>query len=108
MPTVQKSLILFVCLLLQAQTTPTEIVVMTSGTFTAAHLELAPDFERTATAKVTTAATAMETVKRFTGQFLARSRNMPAILPTPQEHPGVGVLPLLIRNGRYSGSLFPA
>ena len=55
----QKSVIFLMCLLLQAQTRPVEIVVMTSGTFTAAHLELAPDFERTATAKVTTAATAM-------------------------------------------------
>ncbi len=55
----KKSFVLLVCLLLQAQTKPAEIVVMTSGTFTAAHLELAPDFERAATAKVTTAATAM-------------------------------------------------
>jgi molybdate transport system substrate-binding protein len=54
-----KSLVLLVCLLLQAQTKPAEIVVMTSGTFTAAHLELAPDFERSATATVTTTATAM-------------------------------------------------
>jgi molybdate transport system substrate-binding protein len=58
-PNVRKSFVLLVCLLLQAQTRPVEIVVMTSGTFTAAHLELAPDFERSATAKVTTAATAM-------------------------------------------------
>jgi molybdate transport system substrate-binding protein len=57
--TVRKPFVLLVCLLLQAQTRPAEIVVMTSGTFTAAHLELAPDFERSATAKVTTAATAM-------------------------------------------------
>jgi molybdate transport system substrate-binding protein len=57
--TLRTSFVLLVCLLLQAQTRPAEIVVMTSGTFTAAHLELAPDFERSATAKVTTAATAM-------------------------------------------------
>jgi len=55
----RKPFVLIVCLLLQAQTRPVDIVVMTSGTFTAAHLELAPDFERSAAAKVTTAATAM-------------------------------------------------
>jgi hypothetical protein len=37
-----------VCLLLQAQTRVQDLVVMTSGTFTAAHLELAPEFERSA------------------------------------------------------------
>lgn len=47
------------CLLLQAQTTPLELVVMTSGTFTAAHLELAVDFERSTNTKVTTATTSM-------------------------------------------------
>lgn len=47
------------CLLLQAQTRPAEIVVMTSGTFTAAHLELAPNFERSSQTKVTTATTSM-------------------------------------------------
>lgn len=46
-------------LLLQAQTRPTELVVHTSGTFTAAHLELAPDFERSSMMKVTTGATSM-------------------------------------------------
>jgi molybdate transport system substrate-binding protein len=51
---------LFACLLLQAQARSTgEIVVMTSGTFTAAHLELAGDFERSAKVKVTTATTSM-------------------------------------------------
>ena len=48
-----------VCLLVQAQTQPAELVVMTSGTFTAAHLELAPEFERSAMAKVSTATTSM-------------------------------------------------
>lgn len=48
-----------VCLLLQAQTRVEELVVMTSGTFTAAHLELAPEFERSAMTKVTTATTSM-------------------------------------------------
>src|SRR4029434_625559 len=47
------------CLLLQAQTKPFELVVMTSGTFTAAHLELAVDFERSNNTKVTTATTSM-------------------------------------------------
>jgi molybdate transport system substrate-binding protein len=51
--------LLVACLLLQAQTRPAEIVVMTSGTFTAAHLELAVDFERSTAAKVTTATTTM-------------------------------------------------
>jgi molybdate transport system substrate-binding protein len=51
--------LLLVCLLLQAQTRPAEVVVMTSGTFTAAHLELAPEFERSAQTKVTTATTSM-------------------------------------------------
>jgi molybdate transport system substrate-binding protein len=51
--------LLVVCLLLQAQTRPAELVVMTSGTFTAAHLELAPGFERSTMTKVTTGATAM-------------------------------------------------
>jgi molybdate transport system substrate-binding protein len=50
---------LIVCVLLQAQTRPAEIVVMTSGTFTAAHLELAPQFERSAMTKVSTATTSM-------------------------------------------------
>lgn len=59
-----------VCLLLQAQTQPVppkplagsgaaQLVVMTSGTFTAAHLELAPAFERSAMTKVSTATTSM-------------------------------------------------
>jgi len=48
-----------VCLLLQAQTQVREVVVMTSGTFTAAHLELAPEFERSAMTKVSTATTSM-------------------------------------------------
>jgi molybdate transport system substrate-binding protein len=47
------------CLLLQAQTRVAEIVVMTSGTFTAAHLELADDFERSTKMKVTTATMSM-------------------------------------------------
>jgi molybdate transport system substrate-binding protein len=51
--------LLLVCLLVQAQTRPTELVVMTSGTFTAAHLELAPEFQRSTMTKVTTGATAM-------------------------------------------------
>jgi molybdate transport system substrate-binding protein len=47
-------------LLLQAQTKPVgEVIVMTSGTYTAAHLELAPDFERSANITVTTATTSM-------------------------------------------------
>jgi molybdate transport system substrate-binding protein len=55
-----RSIVLFVaCLLVQAQARPTEIVVMTSGTFTAAHLELAPGFERAAKTRVTTATTSM-------------------------------------------------
>ena len=59
-PRIVRSTTLFVaCLLLQAQTRPAEIIVMTSGTFTAAHLELAPDFERSARTKVTTATTSM-------------------------------------------------
>ena len=36
--------LLVVCLLLQAQARPQPVVVMTSGTFTAAHLEIAPEF----------------------------------------------------------------
>jgi molybdate transport system substrate-binding protein len=62
--------LILACLLLQAQTTlvppkplgdggPAEIVVMTSGTFTAAHLELATAFERSSQTKVTTATTTM-------------------------------------------------
>src|SRR5687768_14726283 len=54
-----RAAILVVCVLLQAQTRPAEIVVMTSGTFTAAHLELAPAFERSAMTKVSTATTSM-------------------------------------------------
>ena len=49
--------LIVVCLLLQAQTRVAELVVMTSGTFTAAHLELAGDFERSTKTKVTTATT---------------------------------------------------
>ena len=51
--------LLVVCLLLQAQARPQPVVVMTSGTFTAAHLELAPEFERSAMTKVSTATTSM-------------------------------------------------
>ena len=51
--------VLVVALLLQAQTRPDDLIVMTSGTFTAAHLELAADFERSAKVKVTTTATSM-------------------------------------------------
>jgi molybdate transport system substrate-binding protein len=52
--------VLVACLLLQAQAPSTDqIIVMTSGTFTAAHLELAPDFERSTRMKVTTAATTL-------------------------------------------------
>ena len=55
-----RSIVLFVvCLLLQAQAQVREVVVMTSGTFTAAHLELAPEFERSAMTKVSTATTSM-------------------------------------------------
>ena len=57
---VSRSLVLLVvCLLVQAQTRVAEIVVMTSGTFTAAHLELAPAFERSAMTTVSTATTSM-------------------------------------------------
>jgi len=42
-----------------ARSTNDALVVMTSGTFTAAHLELAPRFERTAKIAVRTATTAM-------------------------------------------------
>ena len=52
------ALCLVVCLL-QAQARPVEIVVMTSGTFTAAHLELAPGFERSSKTKVTTGTTTL-------------------------------------------------
>jgi molybdate transport system substrate-binding protein len=55
----RQPLLLLVCLLLQAQARPAEIVVMTSGTFTAAHLELAPEFERVQKVKITTSATTM-------------------------------------------------
>jgi molybdate transport system substrate-binding protein len=55
----RRAALIVACLLLQAQTRPAEIVVMTSGTFTAAHLELAVDFERSTTMKVTTATTSM-------------------------------------------------
>jgi molybdate transport system substrate-binding protein len=70
-PGLPRTIALFIaCLLLQAQTRPVppkpsseggvaEIVVMTSGTFTAAHLELAGDFERSTKTKVTTATTSM-------------------------------------------------
>ena len=52
--------ILVVCLLVQGQTKPAgDIIVMTSGTFTAAHLELAADFERSTRVTVTTTATSM-------------------------------------------------
>jgi molybdate transport system substrate-binding protein len=54
-----RPLLLVLCLLLQAQARPTEIIVMTSGTFTAAHLELAPEFERASHVTLTTAATTM-------------------------------------------------
>jgi molybdate transport system substrate-binding protein len=72
-----RSVVLFVaCLLLQAQTQSVArqaqtqsvapkplaeggLVVMTSGTFTAAHLELAPAFERSAMTRVSTATTSM-------------------------------------------------
>jgi len=54
-----RAAIVIVCVLLQAQTRPAEIVVMTSGTFTAAHLEVAPQFERSAMTKVSTATTSM-------------------------------------------------
>lgn len=56
---VRRPLLLLLCLLLQAQARPTEIIVMTSGTFTAAHLELAPEYERSSPVKLTTAATTM-------------------------------------------------
>jgi molybdate transport system substrate-binding protein len=59
-PRIARLVALFVaCLLPQAQTRPVELVVMTSGTFTAAHLELAGEFERASKAKVTTATTSM-------------------------------------------------
>ena len=51
--------LIVVCLLVQAQTRVQELVVMTSGTFTAAHLELAPEFARSTMTKVTTATTSM-------------------------------------------------
>jgi len=51
--------LLVVCLLLQAQARPQPVVVMTSGTFTAAHLEIAPEFERSTMTKVSTATTSM-------------------------------------------------
>ena len=55
----RQAALLVVCLLLQAQATPADLVVMTSGTFTAAHLELAVDFERSTHITITTAATTM-------------------------------------------------
>jgi molybdate transport system substrate-binding protein len=55
----QTSALFVVCLLLQAQTRPVELVVMTSGTFTAAHLELAAEFEQSTKTKVTTGTTSM-------------------------------------------------
>jgi molybdate transport system substrate-binding protein len=69
-PRVPRFIALFLaCLLLQAQTKPVapkplgeggsagEVVVMTSGAYTAAYLELAPAFERSTKVKITTAAT---------------------------------------------------
>ena len=58
-PHVSRLATLFVvCLLLQAQTKHAgEVIVMTSGAYTAAHLALAPDFERSTKVTVTTAAT---------------------------------------------------
>jgi molybdate transport system substrate-binding protein len=55
----RRALPLLVCLLLQAQASVPEIIVMTSGTFTAAHLELAPEFERASHVTLRTAATTM-------------------------------------------------
>ena len=52
-PSVLRLAALFVvCLLLQAQTKPAgDVIVMTSGTFTAAHLVLASDFERSTSSR---------------------------------------------------------
>lgn len=56
----RRFIVLVVCLLLPAQAKPAgDIIVMTSGTFTAAHLELAKDFERSTRITVTTTATSM-------------------------------------------------
>jgi molybdate transport system substrate-binding protein len=70
-PRIFRSFALFLaCVLLQGQARPVspkpagdagsaELIVMTSGTFTAAHLELAPAFERSAHVTITTAATTL-------------------------------------------------
>jgi molybdate transport system substrate-binding protein len=54
--------LLLLCLLVQAQTRADDtLIVMTSGAFTAPHLELAPEYERSSKVKVVTAATSMGT-----------------------------------------------
>jgi molybdate transport system substrate-binding protein len=54
--------LLVASLFVQAQTrSADEVIVMTSGAFTAAHLELAPSFERSASRRVVTPVTSMGT-----------------------------------------------
>jgi molybdate transport system substrate-binding protein len=82
------------CLLLQAQTRPVEIVVLTSGTFTAAHLELAGEFERSTMTKVTTATTSMGVGAESIPDRLQRGDPADVVIVAAE------ALDDLIRNGR--------
>jgi molybdate transport system substrate-binding protein len=98
-----------VCLLLQAQTRPVppkppgesgvaEIVVMTSGTFTAAHLELANEFERSTKTKVTTATTSMGVGTESIPSRLQRGETADVVIVAAE------ALDDLIKSGRVIAS----
>jgi molybdate transport system substrate-binding protein len=57
-----------------------ELVVMTSGAFTAAHLVLAPQFERATQHKVVTAATSMGTGSESIASRLQRGENVDVVI----------------------------
>jgi molybdate transport system substrate-binding protein len=105
----QAILLFVVCLLLQAQTRPVpprassvggvaEIVVMTSGTFTAAHLELAGVFERSTTTKVTTATTSMGVGAESIPNRLQRGETADVVIVAAE------ALDDLIKSGRVIAS----
>ena len=86
-----KMALIVVCLLVQAQTRVQELVVMTSGTFTAAHLELAPEFARS-TMCARTCGSRSFSIRSGTGQLST----------SPQ--PGISHNPQKLRSDMFIGT----
>ncbi len=78
-------LVLFVLLLTHVAVAADEIRVMTSGAFTAAHLELAPEFERATGHRIVTEATSMGTGPTGIAARLDRGEAIDVVIVADQD-----------------------